>query len=41
MKSGGVSTKKNAKKKDKGIMVVSISVGKMPTKKKKRATKKA
>ena len=41
MKSGGVSTKKNAKKKDKGIMVVSISVGKMPPKKKKKATKKA
>jgi len=41
MKSGGVSTKKNTKKKDKGIMVVSISVGKMPTKKKKKATRKA
>ena len=41
MKSGGVSTKKNAKKKDKGIMVVSISVGKMSPKKKKKATKKA
>ena len=40
MKNGGVGTKKNTKKKDKGIMVVSISVGKMKPKKKK-ATKKA
>ena len=41
MKSGGVSTKKNTKKKDKGVMVVSISVGKVKPKKKKKATKKA
>jgi len=41
MKSGGVSTKKNAKKKDKGIMVVSISVGQIKKPKtKNKKTKK-
>jgi len=47
MKSGGVSTKKKTaknKKKDKGIMVVSISVGKLkkkPTKGKKKVYARA